>query len=97
MAWGGRQPVLTTGLRIASLAAVIILVFFALVIRRRAGLSGPEIIPTTTKVLAWFVTAFMAFNTLANLTSPSLGEKLLFAPITIVLTVVCFVVSISKT
>ena len=29
MAWGGRQPVLTTGLRLASLAAVAILVFFA--------------------------------------------------------------------
>ena len=42
MAWGGRQSVLTTTLRIASLAAVAILVFFAYVIRRRAGLVGAE-------------------------------------------------------
>jgi hypothetical protein len=52
MAWGGRQSVLTTTLRLASLTAAAILVFFAYVIRRRAGLVGTETIPTTIIILS---------------------------------------------
>jgi len=96
MAWGGRQPVLNIGLRVASLASAVVLGFFAYVIRYRAGLVGPETISTTIRILAWFVTAFMAFNTVSNITSQSVGEKIIFTPITLILTVACFVVSISK-
>ena len=95
MAWGGRQTVLTTTLRIASLAATAVLGFFAYVVLRRAGLVGNETIPTTIKILSWVVTAFMAFNTVGNLASQSTGEKILFAPISFLLVVACFVVSIS--
>ncbi len=38
MAWGGREPVLTTNLRLASVASAALLFFFIYVIRRRAGL-----------------------------------------------------------
>ena len=63
------------------MAAVAILVFFAYVIRRRAGLLGTETIPTTIIILSWFITAFMALNTIGNLASQSIGEKNLFTPI----------------
>jgi hypothetical protein len=96
MAWGGRQSVLTPGLRLASLASVVILGLFAYVIRRRAGLLGPEGTSTVTRILAWFVTAYQAFNTVTNLTSQSLGEKILSTPLTLILTVACLVVSISR-
>ena len=96
MAWGGRQSELTPGLRIASIVAVVILGLFAYIIRRRAGLMGTENITLLIKVFAWIVTAYMAFNTFANLTSQSTAEKMIFSPITIILTVVCFIVSISK-
>jgi hypothetical protein len=39
----------------------------------------------------------MVLNTVGNLASQSLNEKLLFTPITIVLAVACFLVSISET
>jgi hypothetical protein len=97
MAWGGQRTVLTTGLRLASLVAALILGFFAYVVRRRAGLVGGEVIPTSIRILSWFITAFLALNTVGNLASRSIGEKLLFGPITLVLAVVCFVVSSSKT
>ena len=97
MAWGGRQPVLTPGLRIASLAAIAILAFFAYVIRRRAGLVGKVPPSKTIKILSWLITAFMVLNTLGNLASQSTGEKILFTPISLLLAVCCFVVSISKT
>jgi len=75
MAWGGQQPVLTTGLRFASLAAPI---------------------PTFIKILSWLITAFLVLNTLGNFVSQSTGEKILFGPISLLLAVACFVVSISK-
>lgn len=96
MAWGGQQPVLTTGLRFASLAAAAFLAFFAYVIRRRAGLVGDAPIPTFIKILSWLVTAFLVLNTLGNFASQSTGEKILFGPISLLLAVACFVVSISK-
>jgi len=42
MAWGGRQDVLTPNLRVASIVSAVILGLFAYIIRRRAGLLGPE-------------------------------------------------------
>lgn len=96
MAWGGRQPVLTLGLRFSSLAAVLILVFFAYVIRRRAGLIGKPPIPIIIKILSWIITAFLALNTLGNITSLSSGEKMLFTPISFLLAVSCLLISLSK-
>jgi hypothetical protein len=96
MAWGGRQSVLTISLRIASLAAVVILGSFIYVIRRRAGLIGVEPPSTFNKILAWVVTGFLAFNTLGNLSSQSRLEMIVFTPITFLLVVSCLVVSISR-
>lgn len=95
MAWGGRQSVLTTSLRFASLAAAVVLGFFAYVILRRAGIVGSDSLPTIIKVLSWVITAFLALNTAGNFASKSRGEKLLFAPITLLLTVACLIISIS--
>ena len=97
MAWGGTQTELTPAFRVASLATVVILAFFTYVIRRRAGLVGDKTPGRGIKILSWLITAFMVLNTLGNLTSQSMGEKLLFTPITLILVVCCFVVSISKT
>jgi len=51
MAWGGRQDVLTPNLRVASIVSAVILGLFAYIIRRRAGLLGPEEISIIIKVL----------------------------------------------
>jgi hypothetical protein len=96
MAWGGRQSELTTSVRIASLAAAVLLGFFIYVIRRRAGLIGGIPIRMITRVLSWIITAFMAFNTLGNLASLSTREKILFGPISFLLTVACLIVSASR-
>jgi hypothetical protein len=96
MAWGGRQSVLTTSLRIASIIAAVLLGVFIYVIRYRAGLIGKSPIPVIIKVVSWIITAFMAFNTLGNITSLSTNEKLLFGPVTFILTVACVLVSASE-
>ena len=96
MAWGGREPVLTTNLRIASLASAALLVFFIYIIRRRAGLIRDASITQIIKVLSWLVTAFSALNLLGILVSLSSGEKILFGPISFFLLVACILVSLSK-
>ena len=96
MAWGGRQPVLTLGLRFSSLVAVALLTFFAYVIRRRAGLIGDAPAGTGIKILSWIITAYLFLITLANITSLSAGEKMLFTPISFLLAVSCLLISSSK-
>ena len=96
MAWGGREPVLTTNLRIASLASAALLLFFIYVIRRRAGLVRDASITLMIKVLSWLVTAFSALNFLGIMVSLSSGEKILFGPISFLLLVACILVSLSK-
>jgi hypothetical protein len=96
MAWGGRQSQLTASLRIASIIAAVLLGMFIYVIRYRAGLVGNVPTPVMIKVVSWIITAFMAFNTLGNITSLSINEKLIFGPITFILSVACLLVSASK-
>lgn len=96
MAWGGRQSHLTPALRIASLAAVALLVAFIYVIRYRAGLLGVLPIPMSIKIFSWMIAAFMAFNTLGNVVSSSKMEKLIFAPVAVLLTLACLIVSASN-
>ncbi len=96
MAWGGTQADLTPGLRLASIAAMFILALFAYVIRRRAGLTGSMPPSTVIKIASWVITAFMLLNTLGNLTSQSTAEKIVFTPLTLLLAICCFLVSISK-
>ena len=96
IAWGGRQTELTPTLRVASVVAAIILGIFIYIIRYRAGLTGSESIPIAIRISSWVVTAYMAFNTLGNLASTSNTEKLLFGPITFLLTIACIIISVSK-
>ena len=96
MAWGGRQSQLTASLRIASIFAAVLLGAFIYIIRYRAGLVGNGRIPVLIKIISWIITAFMALNTLGNITSLSSNEKLLFGPVTFVLTLACLLVSVSN-
>ena len=89
MAWGGTQSVLTTRLRLASLAAALLMGLLAWVIRRRAS-SHPAL---TVKVLAWVITVLLALNTAGNFASQSKGEAGLMGPLSFVLTVSCLLVA----
>ena len=96
MAWGGRQSKLTASLRISSILAAILLGAFIFVIRFRAGLVANGPIPIVIMVASWIITAFMAFNTLGNLASKSTKEKVVFGPITALLTLACLLISASN-
>jgi hypothetical protein len=95
-AWGGTQPVLTTSLRLASIAAAGLLLVFAYIIRRRAGLAGRGRPSLAVRILSWLITIFLALNTLGNFASPSSAERFLFGPLTLLLVLACLVVSSSR-
>jgi hypothetical protein len=97
MAWGGTQPVLTMPLRFASLAAVVLLGLFAYVIRWRAGLMGSQPAPTWVKIMAWVITLFLMLNTLGNLLSPSLAERVISGSMSLIAALACLLVAISNT
>lgn len=96
IAWGGRQAELTPALRVASLAAVLVLGLFIYIIRYRAGLLGGVPAPTAVRVMAWVITGFMVLNTLGNFTSLSNVERFLFGPMALMMTVACLVVAVSQ-
>jgi hypothetical protein len=96
IAWGGRQTELTTGLRITSIIAAIILGGFIYIIRYRAGILGKTPIPKAIRIGSWVVAGFMVLNTLGNLASVNNTEKFLFAPLTLIIAIACFIVSASK-
>ena len=96
MAWGGRQSKLSASLRISSIIAAILLGVFIFVIRYRAGLVGNLPVPVVIMVASWIITAFMAVNTLGNLASLSTKERVVFGPITSLLTLACLLISASS-
>ena len=96
MAWGGSQTVLTPSLRLAHALSAILLVGFAYVMRRRAGLLPRARPSRLIKILAWVVTAFLFLNTLGNFASSSAAEKLVFGSLTLVLAIACLLVSASR-
>jgi hypothetical protein len=96
LAWGGSQPVLTTPLRLASLAAIVLLGLFTYVIRWRAGLAGRQPVPTWVKLLAWVITLFQMLNTLGNAVAPSAFERFVSGAISLIGAVACLLVSVSK-
>ena len=96
LAWGGQAPLSTPTLRVASVISAMILSAFIYVIRSRAGLNGNGSVPAIVKIGSWIITGFMALNTLGNITSSNSIEKFVFAAITFTLSVVCLLISASK-
>ena len=97
MVWGGTQTELTPKLRIASVLASMILVFFAIIIRRRAGISGSGVSSRMNHFLSWGISVYFILNTMGNFISSSNLERVVFGPISFTLAFTCLIVSLSRT
>lgn len=92
---GGHEGQLSPVLRIGSGIAGGSLLWMALVVLARGGVTMP-ITPVPArrlKAFTWTIAGFMVFNTVANLASQSSSEQLLFAPITALLAVLTVLVA----
>ena len=87
--WGGTQPAtLPTGMRFASVAAALLLIWMLTVIMARADLTSLKPVPTGwLRRCAWTIAGYMAFNTAGNLASQSTTEQRVFAPITLIMAI----------
>ncbi len=92
---GGKYPgQLPSKLRIAALAQILVMVVFALIVLVRAGLIFSELY-AVGKVAIWFVAGFFVLGSLANLSTPSKGERLLWGPVNVLMLLMTIVAAVS--
>ena len=96
LSWGGRyEGKLPKNLRIASFISSSIFIFGGLCVLERVGiftfLNRPQVCRYTTLALA----VLFALSTLGNLTSKSKAEKKIMAPISISLSIFCFIIALA--
>jgi len=82
---GGRNPgKLPMGLRIAAGFQSSVILFFDLVVLTRVSLILPQL-ASLSRTLIWFVVGFFVLGSLLNLITPSKKERLLWAPVNLVM------------
>lgn len=98
MSYGGQADtvdgVLPAGYRVMSAIAIFILLFAAYVVLARAGaVEQGWLGDRFLRIAAWVVFAYLALNTVMNLTSSHLGERFGMGAVTLVAAVLCFIVA----
>ena len=71
-------------MRLAALVQLLIALLFAAVALARSGLAL-EGLYSFSRVTIWFVAGFFVLGSIANLTTPSKGERLLWGPVNVAL------------
>lgn len=92
--WGGKyEGVLPRSMRLVSLVSAVILLWFAYVLLKHAGvITDGFAIPTTPWL--WGITIFIGLNTFGNFFSKSKKEKLVMTPLTAIVFVCCLLMLI---
>ncbi len=91
-AFPGQYP---PALRILALAQAAFLLTFAVIVLARAGI-GLRKWAGAARRLIWLVVAFGGLNLMLNLTTPSAGERIVWAPVTLVLLVCSLLVATGR-
>lgn len=91
-AWGGGQATLSPELRLASSISMAVFIGAALVVLGRAGYWGMRF-SGVFRVGAWFLAVAMGLGAILNLASSSLWERVIWAPVALVLAVASLVVA----
>lgn len=93
LAWGGSYPgTLPSNLRIASGISVVVLAALGLVVLIRAGLVMSQW-QRRSRLLIWFVVAYCVLGVVANAITPSMWERTLWLPVTILLSITSITVA----
>jgi hypothetical protein len=95
-AMGGTYPgQFPPELRVAAIVQAVILAGLALVILVRAGIILPNG-KRASRRLAWVVVAFSALSLVLNLITPSAGERVIWAPVALVMLISSAAVALDK-
>lgn len=90
VAWGGRLDRSAPGFLIAEALALAMLVGFGLIVSLRVGWIGGSRPNRAVRIATWLVFAYFLLNTLGNLMGQSGFERFVFAPLTLVLSLLMF-------
>ena len=93
LAMGGKFPGrFPPHMRVSAVVQMILLVFIALVVLTRAGLVLNGFFEFSKSAI-WFVVALNVVSAVMNTITPSKKERMLWAPITIVMVICAFIVA----
>lgn len=93
-AMGGRFPgKLPSAMRIAALVQVVVLAFITFIVLARAGIAGSEFYELSVKAI-WAVVGFSLLATVLNLITPSKRERMIWAPVAILMLVTSVIVAL---
>jgi len=78
--WGGQAT--SANLAMLEFIALVVTIFFGLVIAAKTGYIKPGKFSGVVNVLTWVIFVFLLLNTLGNLASGVSAENFIFAPVT---------------
>jgi hypothetical protein len=96
MVWGGRAAGEGGDLLTLELVGLVVTALFGLIVAARAGLVRIPVPSRLIAVCTWFVFAYFVFNVVANLASPSVLEKAIFTPLSVVLALLTLRVAMGR-
>jgi len=94
--WGGQIADSATNRVLLELVALLGAAIFAVVIAARIGYLHARRFKRAVGIGVWIIFAFFIFNTIGNLASGASFERLIFAPITLVLAFFAFRLAIER-
>ncbi len=89
--WGGRLQSIQQLYRFGSVSIILNLIFVTTLLAYGNYISVP-VSDLVIRGMMWFMAGLFALNTLGNLTSKSKLEKILFTPMTIIMTVLLILI-----
>jgi hypothetical protein len=93
--WGGRLTDHSQMVRFESISIVTNLIMLA-VVAIRAGILDVRVKPIVIRIVLWAMCGLFLLNTLGNLLSTNMVEKLVFTPLTLLLAICCFRLALDK-
>ncbi|MGH2526468.1 MAG: hypothetical protein ACRDG2_06945 [Actinomycetota bacterium] len=93
-AWGGTHVRLPQRLRVASAGAVAFWIVAALVVLARAGFDASPVPFSASRWATWILVVLLAIGAVMNAASRSPWERFLWAPIALVLGVLCLALAL---
>ncbi len=92
-AWGGQYQVLPATLRLASLVAALIFLFAILVVLEKLGMITLFKRRKLINGILWFFGAYLLLNTVGNLFSSGLIERVVMTPLALISSILCMVLA----
>jgi CDP-diglyceride synthetase len=93
--WGGRLNTVSE-MRRAETVSIILNILMLTIVALRSGKLSFRTNPKIIRVLLWFMTGLFILNTAGNLLSANEKEKLIFTPITLLLSLLCLRLAMSS-